>query len=218
MRDPTAFWIQATCPPAGAAAISDGKGAERSPSVARAVQAISKRAAELGHTSTAIAALEARVLFAQDSLPGDCTLFQGIRGNLARQLRAAGQVDRAAAIGRLDSYRDNWWCASGDEPAPDPGPLPFLSAADRTAAASERARLRKLGTAPNHLAREAVRLATARPDDPKAPEALALAVRATRYGCGDSDTGAASRRAFELLHQRYPKTEWAKRTPYWFHG
>jgi len=41
-------------------------------------------------------------------------------------------------------------------------------------------------------------------------------VGATRYGCTDAQTGAVSRRAFTLLHSRYPGSEWAKKTPFWF--
>lgn len=49
------------------------------------------------------------------------------------------------------------------------------------------------------------------------PEALHLAVRSTRYGCQrDGGHGAYSRRAFALLHERYPDSEWAAKTPYWF--
>jgi hypothetical protein len=43
-----------------------------------------------------------------------------------------------------------------------------------------------------------------------------LAVRATRYGGSDKNTGTWSKRVFEMPHQKYPDTEWAKKTPYWF--
>jgi len=48
------------------------------------------------------------------------------------------------------------------------------------------------------------------------PEALYLAVRSTRYGCTDKETGRLSKTAFELLHSRYPDSEWAKKTKFWF--
>jgi hypothetical protein len=125
-------------------------------------------------------------------------------------------LDREAAMGRLDRYRNNWWC---DDPVSDvTSPMTIVTAAELATARAERARLTKLGTAPNYLASEAVRLATLRPDDPKSPEALHLAVRTTRYGCTDARTGAASKRAFELLHKRYAGSEWARRTPYWYEG
>ena len=48
-------------------------------------------------------------------------------------------------------------------------------------------------------------------------EALALAVRTTRYGCySDGPHGAYSKAAWRELHRRFPDTDWAKRTRYWF--
>ena len=57
------------------------------------------------------------------------------------------------------------------------------------------------------------------------PEALTL--RATHDGAsewGDNDAGrqraaektAVSKAAFELLHSRYPQSEWAKKTKYYY--
>ena len=48
----------------------------------------------------------------------------------------------------------------------------------------------------------------------RVPEALHLAVRATRYGCTDDETGQWSSKAFQLLRRRYPKSEWAAKTKY----
>lgn len=48
-------------------------------------------------------------------------------------------------------------------------------------------------------------------------EALALAVRATRYGCQrQGGHGAWSRAAWELLRQRFPQSDAAARTRWWF--
>jgi len=58
--------------------------------------------------------------------------------------------------------------------------------------------------------------ANANPNDQRVPEALHLAVRATRYGGSDKKTGSWSKSAFEMLHQKYPHSEWTKKTPYWF--
>lgn len=151
-------------------------------------------------------------------------------------------VGRTTSVKELDSYRDNWWCAytvearphaarndenaadSTDRPTADAktraaaSTLKFLSAAQSATAAREGARLSVLGTAPNYFARLAVEFANKFPADPRAPEALHLAVRSTRYGCTDTGTGALSKAAHTLLHKRYPKSEWAKKTPYWFKG
>jgi len=54
------------------------------------------------------------------------------------------------------------------------------------------------------------------PADPRSPEALHLAVKSTRFGCTDKETGKWSKAAFDFLHRHYPTSAWAKKTPYWF--
>lgn len=135
---------------------------------------------------------------------------------------------RTTAISEMDSYRDNYWCAeppvplSGDpseetdknknKPVAVPG---FLNSSQRLAA-KQFAALQALGTAPNYLCRIAIEWTEKNPADPRAPEALHLAVRSTRYGCTDKETGRWSKAAYDLLHRRYPNTTWARNTKYWF--
>lgn len=57
--------------------------------------------------------------------------------------------------------------------------------------------------------------ARAVPDDPRVPQALHRLVFATRYSCA-TGPGELSRAAFQLLHARYPDSEWAEMTPYWY--
>lgn len=92
----------------------------------------------------------------------------------------------------------------------------FLADAERVQAQRELEALGRLGASATVLARQAVVFARANASDPRAPEALYLGVRATRYGCTDDATGKWSRAAFDLLHRQYPRSEWAKRTPYWY--
>jgi hypothetical protein len=107
--------------------------------------------------------------------------------------------------------------SSGGQTVKDSGPAPlFLSAAERKQALAENDTLAKLGTAPNLLASESIRWAKAHPKDARVPEALHLAVRATRYGCSDASTPALSKQAFELLHRHYPNSEWTKKTKYYY--
>ena len=54
------------------------------------------------------------------------------------------------------------------------------------------------------------------PADARVAEALHRVVRATRLGCTSDGSGDVSREAFTLLHKRFPRSEWAKQTPYWF--
>jgi hypothetical protein len=139
-------------------------------------------------------------------------------------------IGRETPLFEIDSYRDNWWCGeiprvldynSEGEPKERKtlANADFLTQAQKAAAISETTKLVSLGTAPNYLAQQAVLWAQRVPQDPRVPEALHLAVaKATRYGCTDEGTGKASKAAFDVLKKNYPKTEWAKKTPYWFKG
>ncbi len=120
--------------------------------------------------------------------------------------------------GQIDPYRDNWWCGADlpNKTPPRDERAPFLSVAELQKAAGEAMQLRGAGTAPDWLGAQTLAFAQKHPQDPRVPEALHLVVRATRYGCTDDKTGDFSKRAFDLLHQRYPNSEWAKNTPYWF--
>jgi len=68
--------------------------------------------------------------------------------------------------------------------------------------------------APEYLTAQTVAWASSHTGDPRAAEALHLAVRAARYGCGAK--AGVSKTAFQLLHSRYPDSEWARRTKYWY--
>lgn len=142
-------------------------------------------------------------------------------------------VGRRSALNEQDSYRDNWWCAattsstegSSEEQktaappvtASDDVPSPlFLTAVQKTAAKQEYARLSDLGAAPNYLCKQVIAWVQSHPADPRGPEALHLAVKSTRYGCTDKETGKWSKAAHDLLHKRFPNNSWTKKTPYWF--
>jgi hypothetical protein len=125
----------------------------------------------------------------------------------------------------IDNYRDNWWCAvSGTavwRPQPERQEQPavaanFLSPPDRQQAAAEWQKLAALAAGPDWLGAQTLAFAEQYPQDARIPEALYLVVRASRYGCNDAKTGDVSKRAFDLLHRRYPNTQWTKKTPYWY--
>jgi hypothetical protein len=136
------------------------------------------------------------------------------------------------SIQEQDSYRDNWWCGAAFHPTADEDdsrpdgptaftarntqPLLFLSATEKATAGREWNALSASGAAPNYIAREVIQAANRMADDPRMAEALHLAVKSTRYGCTDKDTGRWSKAAFDVLHRKYPNTTWAKKTPYWF--
>jgi hypothetical protein len=136
---------------------------------------------------------------------------------------------RGTPLNEQDSYRDNWWCSAAiSEPdtenseSPKPrttkdAPVPsFLTEVQRAAAEKQYTALTSIGTAPNYLCRQVVDWATKHPTDPRVPEALHLAVKSTRYGCTDKQTGKWSKVAYDFLHAHYPGNTWTKQTPYWY--
>ncbi len=142
-------------------------------------------------------------------------------------------IGRQSPLNEQESYRDNWWCSAAfstaeaqavaEKEMPVTAFLPydkripaFLTEAQRAAAAKESAVLIAFGAAPNYLCRQVVEWATKNPGDPRVPEALHLAVKTTRYGCTDKETGRWSKAAYDFLHRRYPNNPWTKQTPYWF--
>jgi hypothetical protein len=127
---------------------------------------------------------------------------------------AAGPTTRSDVY---SSSAGHFWCAPTAPAASSSHELPvFLSTADREAAKKEVAALAKLGTGPTWLGFEAAQVAKLLPKDPRSPEVLHLAVRATRFGCKDGKTTDASKAAFQVLHRQYPGSSWAKSTPYYF--
>jgi len=76
--------------------------------------------------------------------------------------------------------------------------------------------LAAIPSAPQVLAERAVAWRGSGPSDGQ-DEALAFAVRATRYGCQrQGGHGRWSQAAHRLLHQRFPASEAARRTRWWF--
>ena len=77
--------------------------------------------------------------------------------------------------------------------------------------------LTHMAQGPERLSRAAIDWGKASKGKDGAPEALALAVRTTRYGCNwHGGHGAYSRPAQQLLATKFAGTEWQKQTPYWF--
>lgn len=77
--------------------------------------------------------------------------------------------------------------------------------------------LEKIASAPANLTRAALSWGKSSTGTDGAPEALALAVKATHYGCSwHGGHKAYSKPAQELLQSKFGSTQWAKDTPYWF--
>jgi len=95
-------------------------------------------------------------------------------------------------------------------------PPAFLTREELEQARIEWSRTQALPVAPILLGEDVLRWVRMHPDDPRAAEALALAVRAGHFGCPDPNRWKVSKEAFDLLHRRYSASTWAKLTRYWY--
>ena len=114
------------------------------------------------------------------------------------------------------SIRGNWWCGENHSDKAGIAFPTFLTAQQTAAAKTEKDQLIALGESATALTRRTIEFATKNPAHPKTPELLHLAVRSTRYGCTDANTGKLSKQAFDILHTKYKTSPWTKLTPYWF--
>lgn len=149
----------------------------------------------------------------------------------------SGGVERLTPLREINDFRDNWWCTFKLDPKTDDfqnyyqtisnpfqshtenprtESLLFLTDKQRAEAEEEWKILSKIGAAPSYLVNEVIHWAKSTSNDNRVPEALHLAVKSTRFGCTDSETSKFSEAAFKLLHKRYPKSIWTRKTPYWF--
>jgi hypothetical protein len=142
---------------------------------------------------------------------------------------------RETKIEKIDGFRDNWWCGDlganvatnfekdemGDRSKPVIPKVAasypaFLSSEEVRTAGTEWQALAKSGAGAVYLPGKTLAWARERPQDPRLAEALHYAVRSARYGCGEAGVSSLSKRAFKLLHERFPDSKWAKQTPYWY--
>jgi len=113
------------------------------------------------------------------------------------------------------------WCSF--KPDPSAAPTSFVwrlpampELGDAAARGSELERLMKLKTATGTFGDDVLQWADTHPADPELPWLLHVVVQSTRGGCLDPDAKALSRKAFALLHKRWPRSEWARATPYFY--
>jgi hypothetical protein len=92
----------------------------------------------------------------------------------------------------------------------------FLTPEQIKQAAAERTILDAADSQANYYVKVALEFAQKHPDDPRVPESLSRAVKNTDRNCNNSRTSALSKKAFTLLHNKYPTTSWAKNTKYWY--
>ena len=87
---------------------------------------------------------------------------------------------------------------------------------DTAARRTELGRLEQLKTATGTFGDDVMEWAGTHPADPELPWLLHVVVMSTRGGCLDKDAPALSRKAHALLHKRWPRSEWASATPYFY--
>lgn len=108
------------------------------------------------------------------------------------------------------------WCHIG-QPAES---LPSVSSPDLSSDAARRdAEMRALGrlkTATGFVGDHVMSWARTHPDDPDLPWLLHVVVSSTRGGCLDKDSRQLSKAAHGLLHKRFPTSEWAAQTKYYY--
>jgi hypothetical protein len=142
-------------------------------------------------------------------------------------------VQRAVTYSETDSYRNNLWCSTMEKaipqmegtnapmlPTSDPA---FLTPEQRQQARTEVAALDAHPVGVEWLGRRTIDYVKDHPEEPVAAESLALVVKLTRYACfvpneggKSSASSTISKEAFNLLHNRYPKSEWAVKTKYYY--
>lgn len=114
---------------------------------------------------------------------------------------------------RLDQGADSEQ-ADWDKAHPVPGPVTGWPSVETVA--KERAALGAMGSATGAFARW-VLAQSRRPDRPAdLPWLLYVGIQSTKGGCTDKDNSAQSKAMFQTLHRLYPKSEWAKRSPYFY--
>ena len=150
-------------------------------------------------------------------------------------------VPRVASFSFFDQFRDNWWCGlhetkdwqigeSGRATSKTvhPSAPAFLSADLLAHGSAQFQRLLQMPDGAIEIGQRVIDYAKDHATDPQVPEALALTVRATHYACEswssdqnsnqdrEKQISAISKAAFQLLHRRYPKSEWTRKTPYYY--
>jgi hypothetical protein len=117
---------------------------------------------------------------------------------------------------RLDGTDNS--APGGTDPMLDEERMPPLSTEfpEPAGLMKERAALKSAGSATGEFSRW-VLAESRRPDRPAdLAWLLYVGIQSTRGGCVDPDNSARSKAMFQTLHRLYPKSEWAKRSPYYF--
>jgi hypothetical protein len=94
--------------------------------------------------------------------------------------------------------------------------FPAMPATGDADARAELTRLAPMKTATGVVGDDVLQWLNSHPKDPELPWLLYVVVQSTRGGCLDPDAGSLSKKAFALLHKRYPGSAWAQQAPYFY--
>ena len=140
-------------------------------------------------------------------------------GRIQRHASATRPAPDNIAIGARDT---NWWCARPEDPGHDQRLDDMLRdprfAHYSTGELGDTRRVAKARTtaATTSFGPHVLRYAREHLDDPRIPRTLHRLVFATRHACHWQAPGSISRAAYVMLHEHFPESEWAQKTPYWY--
>ena len=131
-----------------------------------------------------------------------------------------GADDDGPDIARARYFGNPGWFHGGDplQVQGNLAPLPFLPGPQQAANENEMKQLRAAEPwSLKYLLKQTMDWARSHPEDPRVPEALHRGVRrGYPYGGGSPAYGKTAKAAFEMLYQKYPKSPWTAKTPYWY--
>ena len=117
------------------------------------------------------------------------------------------------------------WCHIGtgansedlvDLADPKARPQPPEVSADPARRDAERARLLKMHSATGFVGLHAIAWAESHPTDKDAAWLLYVAIQSSKGGCVDPDHTAISKKAWQVLHKRFPRSPWTEQSPYFY--
>ena len=118
------------------------------------------------------------------------------------------------------TFQMGWWCSSlyGNRTSDVALQRPLFSHySDAELSAIREVNEYRQTAATTSFGPHVIRYARDNLDDPRVPRTLHRLVFATRNACYSPNApGNISQAAFALLHEHFPDSEWAEKTPYWY--
>lgn len=154
-------------------------------------------------------------------------MMAALRHNLSPDILDGNpDADGTWPLQKPDDISAGMWCRIGADDVSEyfrsaldkslpPLPAPVVSG-DPARRDVERKQLFDLHSATGFIGLHAIDWAASHPADKDLPWLLHVAVASSRGGCVDADRSAISRKAWQVLHKRFPRSEWTAQTPYFY--